>query len=478
MRTKITVNIILIATFFMIGFFSFVLLAQEIEGNSDVEYIETNENGISTNWTDHVLRVKGNGFGPENIKELGRRKILAKRAAQADAYRNLLEAFSGVKVTSNTIVKDMMLESDSIKTNTEGSIKKMHIVDINYSNDGGCEVTVEVNLDESGEFLLSALKNREVNIKDDYPKFDWVALRKELELKNNLLNQKESELNQNRVALNSTRIRLTATEKELKAKNEQLASLSNRYDKAKNDLIAANINLTLTEEKLNFNNLKNEELLAAFDATQNDVGKTRNVLDEFFSILSNQKDDTNSNQDELEKSLKDLGNKKIELDSLAPEIELYSKNLTGSQTDQAKLQEYVKLLKQLQLQTEEKIETLFDMENSNCPDGRKDVFTALLIDARGLGVKPVLAPAIVNEKKQKLYGIGVIPIGYTGGSIVTYLSGDVEKVKKSGKIGTNPMMIKAVKTINGSDLMIRDSDSGKLGKITDLLELKKVAILL
>ncbi|MGE5342177.1 MAG: LPP20 family lipoprotein [Candidatus Omnitrophota bacterium] len=297
-------------------------------------------NGASMNWTKMVLRVTGNGFGTERVADLGRRKKLAQRAAQLDAYRNLLEAVKGVRVTSDTTVEDLMLSDDSIRASAEGMVKGMQVVKVAYANDGGCTVTVEINLDESGNFLLAALNDRNVKVKDNYPTIDWVAQRKEL---NRLKRQYAS----------------------------QSAELNER-----NDMM----------------NQANQEV----------------------AILK-----------------KELNDQHVKMTAL--------------------------------LEKKESIE--------------KANYTGILVDARGLDLKPAMATSIYTENNGKMCGIGNSP-GKTGKD--TYLRGNVEWVKKNKneKIGPNPLVVKCIKPVNQSDLMISNEDAQKIEWISGLLGNKKFSILM
>lgn len=73
-------------------------------------------------WTDKVIKVVGSGAMPAGVAQ-GQGRLLAERAAIADAYRQLAEVINGVKITSQTSVKDFVVESDVIKTSVEGFIK-------------------------------------------------------------------------------------------------------------------------------------------------------------------------------------------------------------------------------------------------------------------------------------------------------------------------------------------------------------------
>ncbi len=212
---RINTLVVGLMLFLLIGFSGPLLSFMDSRGDTEGDYVEQRGDGASMNWTTHVLRVKGNGFGPDKVKHLGRRKILAKRAAKMDAYRNLSESVKGVLVTSHTRVEDMMLESDSIKARTESMLKGVQVVAVNYSKEGGCEITVEVNIDQYGGFLLTALNNGEIKVTDNYPRFDWAAALKDLE-------QKEKQLAQAGRKLDSLSADLKKKKRELAVANQKL----------------------------------------------------------------------------------------------------------------------------------------------------------------------------------------------------------------------------------------------------------------
>ena len=73
-------------------------------------------------------------------------KLLAKRAAEADAYRKLAEAVYGVKISSDTYVRDFVTESDEIRTAVEAFIKGIRLGPARYYEDGVAEVDAEVTV--------------------------------------------------------------------------------------------------------------------------------------------------------------------------------------------------------------------------------------------------------------------------------------------------------------------------------------------
>lgn len=98
----------------------------------------------SVDWGKQIITVKGIGFAPSGFTGLQGRE-LAKRAAIAEAYRQLAEAVNGVKVTGETTVNEMTLVSDIIKTRVEATVKGVVPVSERQVEDG-YEVTLQMPL--------------------------------------------------------------------------------------------------------------------------------------------------------------------------------------------------------------------------------------------------------------------------------------------------------------------------------------------
>ena len=100
----------------------------------------------SINWSEGIMMAVGIGTPPEKYYGKPQARPMALRAAQLDAYRNLLEVTKGVRVDSTTIVKDSMVESDMIRSQVEGMVKGAQIVKKEYLSDGTVEVTLAMSL--------------------------------------------------------------------------------------------------------------------------------------------------------------------------------------------------------------------------------------------------------------------------------------------------------------------------------------------
>lgn len=73
-------------------------------------------------------------------------KLLAKRAAEADAYRKLAEQVYGLRLTSDTYVRDFITESDEIRSSVDEFVRGVRLGPPRYYDDGTCEVDAEVTV--------------------------------------------------------------------------------------------------------------------------------------------------------------------------------------------------------------------------------------------------------------------------------------------------------------------------------------------
>ncbi|MBW1795214.1 MAG: LPP20 family lipoprotein [Deltaproteobacteria bacterium] len=110
------------------------------------QLVETVGTHGSINWSEGIITATGIGTPPEKYYGKPQARPMALRAAQLDAYRNLLEVTRGVRVDSTTVVRDSMVESDVIRSQVEGMVKGAQTVKKEYLSDGTVEVTVAMDL--------------------------------------------------------------------------------------------------------------------------------------------------------------------------------------------------------------------------------------------------------------------------------------------------------------------------------------------
>ncbi len=103
-----------------------------------------NDCTLSQNNTIH-FQVIGQGVAPVNTASPAQAMALAKRAAIADAYRQLGEKICGVRVEGRDLIRNMMISRSTVRTQIDAMIKNARILDTKFK-DGLCEVEMEVTL--------------------------------------------------------------------------------------------------------------------------------------------------------------------------------------------------------------------------------------------------------------------------------------------------------------------------------------------
>jgi len=112
----------------------------------DIEQIIKSEKlAVYNNIPDKEFVVYGEGIAPMNTVSPAQAVALAKRAAVADAYRQLGEKLYGVQVNSKETIKDASLRDSRIETRVNGLIKNATITESSYK-DGLFTVRMELKM--------------------------------------------------------------------------------------------------------------------------------------------------------------------------------------------------------------------------------------------------------------------------------------------------------------------------------------------
>lgn len=93
-----------------------------------------------------------------------------------------------------------------------------------------------------------------------------------------------------------------------------------------------------------------------------------------------------------------------------------------------------------------------------------DIYTGLVVDTRGLAVRPVLAPSIVDENGQEVYGPGIVSREFAVQHGVSGYTRDLETAQKAKRVLSTPLTVKALR-INGqarTHIVIGNTAAAKL----------------
>lgn len=124
------------------------IVVQKVD-KDDIRNIMKQEKMIfDTEPVEAVFSAVGEGIAPLNTVSHAQSLALAKRAAIADAHRQLAEKLYGVKVNSRDTVRDAMLKDSTITSQVNGLIKNASIVEHDF-RDGLYRVKMELKLDQS-----------------------------------------------------------------------------------------------------------------------------------------------------------------------------------------------------------------------------------------------------------------------------------------------------------------------------------------
>lgn len=110
-----------------------------------------------------------------------------------------------------------------------------------------------------------------------------------------------------------------------------------------------------------------------------------------------------------------------------------------------------------------------------------DAFTGLVVDARGLKVRPAMAPKIMDEKGAEVFGSAFVSREYAVQKGVAGYAGDLSAAQTHPRVANRPITVKALRTEGPGrcDLVIRNEDAAKLRNASEHIGfLKKCRVML
>lgn len=107
----------------------------------------------TVDWQAQVLKATGSGAPDMRSLSPAQARLGAEKAAQLDAFRNLIGQAKGIRISAEKTVGEAMAR-DEVKGRVEGVVKGFKVVKKRYYSDQGVEMDVEVPLSGIAEAVL------------------------------------------------------------------------------------------------------------------------------------------------------------------------------------------------------------------------------------------------------------------------------------------------------------------------------------
>jgi len=115
--------------------------------------------------------------------------------------------------------------------------------------------------------------------------------------------------------------------------------------------------------------------------------------------------------------------------------------------------------------------TVTMMPSYSAPASKSGIYTGLIIDARGLGVRPALAPKVVDQAGKEVYGSSYVSREFAIQQGMVGYAKDPAAAQGSDRVAPSPLFVKGVRADgpNRTDVVISDQDAASLFSMTQNL---------
>jgi len=92
------------------------------------------------------------------------------------------------------------------------------------------------------------------------------------------------------------------------------------------------------------------------------------------------------------------------------------------------------------------------------------VFTGLIINAKGLGVRPAMAPKVLDEAGNEVYGSRYVSREWAVQMGMVGYDKDINRARTDDRVTNNPLVVKAIKTSgpNKADVVVSAADAAAI----------------
>ena len=110
-----------------------------------------------------------------------------------------------------------------------------------------------------------------------------------------------------------------------------------------------------------------------------------------------------------------------------------------------------------------------------------EVFTGLVVDARGIQARPAMSPRILDEKGEEIFGSLNVDREYAVQQGMSGYARDLTAAQSNARVTNNPLSVKGLRTEGAgrSDIVIANGDADKLrGAAENIAFLKKCRVMI
>ncbi len=106
----------------------------------------------------------------------------------------------------------------------------------------------------------------------------------------------------------------------------------------------------------------------------------------------------------------------------------------------------------------------FGGKQDDVPSGPQKVYTGLVVNAFGLGAVPAMAPKVLDEDGNELYGTSYVSRDYAVEQGVVGYAKNVDQARENPRVADNPLVLQAVEASGSkkANIVISNEDAKKL----------------